>query len=265
MPEDSPRYFGLIPAAGSGERFNALAGVGLENAVVPKQYHDIAGRPMLVHAIVALLAAPEIDIVFVILAPGDERFRTLDLKAHAGRVEPLYCGGATRRDTVLNGLVAASSMLEPDDWVLVHDAARPCLALADLRRLIDEVSDESNHDTSDAASRSGGAGDAQGGGILAVRVADTLKRADMYNHIVATEPRDALWQAQTPQMFRHGTLLRALQAAPLATDEASAVERLGLHPKLVEGSACNFKVTFGSDLQMAELLLQAGRGPGERT
>jgi len=248
MPDASLRFYGLIPAAGSGERFHGGAqGYG----GVPKQYQHIAGRPMLQHAIEAMLALPEISIVFVVLAPGDERFAELDLAVYGGRVEPLYCGGASRRDTVLNGLVAAASLLEPDDWVLVHDAARPCLGRAELRRLIDTVV------AADVPDRDGAADNP--GGILAVRVADTLKRGDAASHIVATEPRDGLWQAQTPQMFRHATLLRALQGAPDATDEASAVERLGLHPRLVEGSARNFKVTYAPDLELAALWLQSGK------
>jgi len=234
------RYFGLIPAAGTGERFSNM-GAGQP---VPKQYHDIAGRPMLLHAIEALLAAPEIETLFVVLAPGDERFRRMDLGALAPRVEPLYCGGSTRRDTVLNGLVAASSLLEPEDWVLVHDAARPCLAQADLRRLIDGVT----------------RADDAPGGLLAVRVADTLKRGDERGRVVATENRDGLWQAQTPQMFRHGTLLSALHGSPGATDEAQAVERLGAQPLLIEGSARNFKVTYGPDVELAALVLQTSRG-----
>ena len=243
MSDGSLRFYGLIPAAGSGERFHGGAhGYG----GVPKQYQHIAGRPMLQHAIEAMLALPEISIVFVVLAPGDERFAELDLAVYDGRVEPLYCGGASRRDTVLNGLVAAASLLEPDDWVLVHDAARPCLGRADLRRLIDTVA-AADSDSEDNP-----------GGSLAVRVADTLKRGDAAGHIVATESREGLWQAQTPQMFRYGALIRALQSAPDATDEASAVERLGLHPKLVEGNVRNFKVTYALDLDLAALLLQSG-------
>lgn len=197
---------------------------------------------MLYHAVAALLSAGEIDTVFVVLAPGDEAFRQCDWSGVEARVAPLYCGGASRRDSVLNGLIAAASEVEPDDWMLVHDAARPCLELADLRRLIDEA-------RSDDA-----------GAILAVPVADTLKRADDERRILDTEPRDRLWQAQTPQMFRYGVLLRALQSAPQATDEASAVEALGLHPKLVEGSTRNIKVTFGTDLELAALILQSARG-----
>jgi 2-C-methyl-D-erythritol 4-phosphate cytidylyltransferase len=220
------RFFALVPAAGGGTRFGEA-----------KQYAQINGVPMLQHAVRALLRAPEIEHVFVVLTPGDETFKTIRWEASESRVAPLYCGGVERRDSVLNGLVAAASEVEPDDWILVHDAARPCLALADLQRLIDTLK---------------ASGD---GGILAVRVSDTLKRGDEENAIVATEPRDGLWQAQTPQMFRYGVLLRALRAAPHVTDEASAVEKAGLKPRLVEGSARNIKVTYPSDLELAALIL----------
>jgi 2-C-methyl-D-erythritol 4-phosphate cytidylyltransferase len=225
----SSRVFGLIPAAGSGSRFGAAA---------PKQYLSLAGRPMLHHAVAALLADPRVGLVFVVLAPGDGGFRERDWSAFGERIAPLYCGGASRRDSVLNGLIAAASAVDPNDWILVHDAARPCLGKAELARLID------------AAARD------EVGGILAVPVADTLKRADEDRRILATELRDGLWQAQTPQMFRHGLLLRALRGAPLVTDEAAAVEGLGYKPLLVEGSARNLKITFASDLAIAERFLQ---------
>ena len=138
---------------------------------------------------------------------------------------------------MLNGLIA--SELEPDDWVLVHDAARPCLTQAHLARLIAELR-----------------GDAVGG-ILAVPVADTLKRADDHDRILRTESREHLWQAQTPQMFRAGLLAQALQQPGSFTDEASAVEALGLQPRLVEGDTSNFKVTYPQDMLLAELLLRA--------
>jgi 2-C-methyl-D-erythritol 4-phosphate cytidylyltransferase len=226
------RFFGLVPAAGSGSRFG-IAG--------PKQYSRLAGKPMLRHSVESLLAAPEVQTVFVVLAPGDEEFRKVDWKGIDARVAPLYCGGASRRDSVLNGLVAAASAVDPDDWMLVHDAARPCLGPAELRRLIDAV------------------GGDEVGGILAIPVADTLKRGDEDGRIVETEPRDHLWQAQTPQMFRHGTLLHALRGTGPVTDEASAVEALGYKPRLVEGSTTNLKVTFASDLQIAEGLLGSRR------
>ena len=223
------RYFGLLPAAGSGSRF------GVDGL---KQYSPLAGKPMLYHSIERLLAAPEVEVVFVVLAPADTDFRKHDWSAFGERLAPLYCGGASRRDSVLNGLVAAASAVDPNDWILVHDAARPCLGKAELRRLMDE------------------AGQDEVGGILAIPVADTLKRADDEHRIVATEPRDGLWRAQTPQMFRHGMLLRALREIEHVTDDASAVEALGYKPKLVQGSSKNLKVTFPADLEIAERMLK---------
>src|SRR6266581_2878343 len=226
------RFFGLVPAAGSGSRFGSE---------VLKQYSPLAGKPMLYHSIERLLATPEVEIVFVVLAPGDTEFRRHDWSIFGNRLAPLYCGGASRRDSVLNGIIAAASLVDPNDWILVHDAARPCLGRAELRRLLDA------------------AGRDEVGGILAVPVADTLKRADDDQRIVETESRDGLWRAQTPQMFRHGMLLRALREAAHVTDEASAVEALGYKPKLVEGSTKNLKVTFASDIDIAERLLGAAK------
>src|SRR5690348_15537409 len=222
------RYFGLVPAAGSSSRLG-IAGL--------KQYSLLHGKPMLHHAIGRLLAAPEVEVVFVVLAPGDSEFRRHDWSAFGQRAAPLYCGGTSRRESVLNGLVAAASAVDPNDWILVHDAARPCLGSPELRRLIDAAARE------------------EVGGILAVPVSDTLKRAGDDGRILETEPRDGLWQAQTPQMFRHGMLMRALRDAPHVTDEAAAVEALGYKPRLVEGSSLNLKVTFPADLQIAERLL----------
>jgi 2-C-methyl-D-erythritol 4-phosphate cytidylyltransferase len=224
------RFFGLVPAAGSGSRFG-VAG--------PKQYSLLAGRTMLHHAVERLLAAPQVEVVFVVLAPADTEFRRHDWSAFGERIAPLYCGGASRRDSVLNGLVAAASTVDPNDWMLVHDAARPCLGRAELLRLIDE------------------AGRDEVGGILAIPVSDTLKRAGEEGRILETEPRDHLWQAQTPQMFRHGMLLKALRDAVHVTDEAEAVEALGYRPKLVEGSTENLKITFASDLRVAEGILRS--------
>ena len=225
------RRYGLIPAAGQGARLGGET---------PKQYLELRGEPMLMHAVRALVASPLIEVAFVVLSPDDERYATHDWRAFGDRVAPLWCGGATRRDSVLNGLVAMANVVNPDDWVLVHDAARPCLARSDVERLIEAV------------------GDDDGGGILAVPLADTLKRADEAQRIAATEPRERLWLAQTPQMFRHGTLLRALGSVGAATDEASAVEALGLRPRLVAGSVRNFKVTFAGDLAIAAALLEGG-------
>ncbi len=193
---------------------------------------------MLYHSIGRLLAAPQVEVVFVVLAPADADFRRHDWSGFGNRLAPLYCGGASRRDSVLNGIIAAASLVDPNDWMLVHDAARPCLGNAELQRLIAD------------------AGGDEIGGILAVPVSDTLKRVDDDQRIVETESRDGLWRAQTPQMFRHGMLLRALREAAHVTDEASAVEALGYKPKLIEGSTKNLKVTFADDLEIAEQILK---------
>ena len=226
----SERFYGLIPAAGAGQRMGGAT---------PKQYLPLAGRPMLYHSVRALLQSSRIDTVFVVLAPGDAEFRRHAWGEFGERLAPLYCGGATRHDSVLNGLVAASSTLEPDDWVLVHDAARPCLGRPELARMIDALAAD------------------EVGGILALPVADTLKRADHSARIQATESREHLWQAQTPQMFRHGLLLNALGRSAKLTDEAGAVEALGLKPKLVQGASTNLKVTFTEDLPLAETILES--------
>ncbi len=231
--------YALIPAAGSGTR---LAGA------VPKQYLSLAGRPILWHAVRSIAQAP-VDSVFVVLAPDDKVYAALDWGEFGARVEPLYCGGKTRRDSVYNGLVAAMSGIDADDWVLVHDAARPCLPRADLARLVQECE-----------------GDAIGG-LLALPIAETVKRAGKDEggalRVAGTEDRSQLWLAQTPQMFRAGVLAQALgedlmRKGGAATDEASAIERLGLKPRIVTGSRENLKVTFPEDLAIAEAIL-AGR------
>ncbi|HEY5638311.1 MAG TPA: 2-C-methyl-D-erythritol 4-phosphate cytidylyltransferase [Burkholderiales bacterium] len=231
-------HFALIPAAGSGARMAGAA---------PKQYLTLAGRPMLWHTLHALGAAP-IETVFVVLAKGDELFATQDWSGLGARIEPLYCGGETRRDSVFNGLVAAMAAVDADDWVLVHDAARPCLPRADLERLIAACSDD------------------EVGGLLALPVGDTVKRAageaSGQPRVVATVDRASLWLAQTPQMFRAGLLAQALRDAKgPVTDEASAIEQLGLAPRLVEGSRENLKVTWQGDVALAEaILLRQGSG-----
>ena len=209
-------------------------------AATPKQYVPLAGRPLLWHAVRAL-CVPEVSAVFVVLAANDEHFARQDWSAFGAKVNPLYCGGDTRRDSVLNGLAAVRGTVDGDDWMLVHDAARPCLPAADLRKLLDE-----------------GSGDAIGA-ILALPVAETVKRAGKdeggVQRIAATEDRSQLWLAQTPQMFRAGLLAQALAAAPAATDEAAAVEKLGLRPRVVLGSRQNLKVTYPEDVAIAEAIL----------
>jgi 2-C-methyl-D-erythritol 4-phosphate cytidylyltransferase len=233
--------FALIPAAGSGSR---LAGEA------PKQYLPLAGRTMLWHAIRAV-CVPPVQSVFVVLAPGDKTFAREDWSAFEGRLEPLYCGGESRRDSVFNGLVAAMQLVEANDWVLVHDAARPCLPRADLQRLIEEVQRD------------------EIGGILAFPVAETVKKVGKdeggAQRIAGTEDRSQLWLAQTPQMFRAALLAQALrQARNPVTDEAGAIEQMGLKPRLVAGSRKNIKVTYPEDLAIAEAILQADANRGGR-
>jgi 2-C-methyl-D-erythritol 4-phosphate cytidylyltransferase len=220
-------FHALVPAAGFGAR------MGNE---LPKQYLPLAGKPMLAHTLETLCTCSELATVFVVLSPGDTQFHTYDWSRFGDKLQPLYCGGETRAESVANGLLA--SELDADDWVLVHDAARPCLTQAHLSKLIAELHDD------------------EVGGILAVPVADTLKRADALQRIAHTEPREGLWQAQTPQMFRAGLLAEALQQCRSVTDEASAIEAMGLQPKLVAGDSSNFKVTYPQDIKLAELILK---------
>lgn len=209
---------------------------------LPKQYQQVSGKPLLHYAAACLCAHPAIEQVFVVLAQGDTHFGQFGWDAFAPKLEPLYCGGDTRAASVFNGLLAVHDAVAASDWVLVHDAARPCLTRGELDRLIGELSED---DT---------------GGLLAVPVADTLKRANGDGRVVQTEPRERLWQAQTPQMFRYRLLLEALRAMDpaLVTDEACAIENLGLKPRLVKGDARNIKVTYPEDLELAELILRNG-------
>lgn len=228
-----PRHFAIVPAAGSGARFGAE---------LPKQYLPIAGQPLIFHTLLALCRSPRIDRVLVVLAPDDAYWSTYDWQALGPKLETVYAGGATRAESVLAGLRAAETAAADDDWVLVHDAARPCLSDEMLARLCDELADDPV------------------GGLLAVPVADTLKREDTEGRAEQTVPRDGLWQAQTPQMFRHATLLAALEAGTAVTDEAGAIEALGLRPRLIRGDATNLKITYPADLPLAEMIMLARRG-----
>ena len=229
------RYFALVPAAGSGSRMGAMSGRSL-----PKQYLSLAGKPMIWHALATLCAAPAIAGVFVVLAPDDADWPQAEMVMPGNKLQVLRCGGETRAQSVANGLRGMAETVKDvgDDWVLVHDAARPCVTLAMIERLIAEV------------------GDDDAGGLLAVPVADTLKRGDEHGRVHQTVARESLWQAQTPQMFRHRLLLDALDFAPRVTDEASAIESLGLSPRLVTADISNLKVTYPQDLQMAEWILR---------
>lgn len=203
---------------------------------------------MLWHAIRAV-CVPRVEFVFVVLAANDAAFARHDWSAFAGRLAPLYCGGASRRDSVYNGLVATGSTVEADDWMLVHDAARPCLARQDLDNLIRECESDSI------------------GGLLALPAADTVKLAAKDEagtmRVASTLDRAQLWLAQTPQMFRYRILVDALaqDRAGEATDEAQAVEALAATgacamPRLVPGSPLNLKVTWPDDLALAGKILE---------
>jgi 2-C-methyl-D-erythritol 4-phosphate cytidylyltransferase len=224
-------YFALVPAAGGGSR---MAGD------IPKQYLPLAGKPLIWHSLQALASVRSIERVFVVLAPDDGLWNGYDWDDLAPRLTVLRCGGATRAASVTNGLREMRGVAA-GDWVLVHDAARCCLTRSHVEKLIAEVAEDPV------------------GGLLAVPVADTLKRAQVGQRSAATVAREGLWQAQTPQMFRHGMLLDALEHAPAVTDEASAIEARGLQPKLVAADATNLKVTYPLDLQLAAWIL-ANRG-----
>lgn len=208
---------------------------------VPKQYLSLCGAPVLAHSLQRLCEHPRICGVVVALAPADPYWPKL---AFSSRV-PLWTtdGGAERCHSVLAALCSLARHADADDWVLVHDAARPCVRRADLDRLIDELWE---HPV---------------GGLLGVRIGDTVKRAGLAGEVLGTVPRAGLWQAQTPQMFRLGALRESLERVAsgggVVTDEAEAMERSGLVPRLIEGHADNIKITHGEDLIRAALYLRA--------
>jgi 2-C-methyl-D-erythritol 4-phosphate cytidylyltransferase len=226
-------YFALIPAAGVGARLAAGS---------PKQYLPVAGKPMIAHAFDAFMASESISHTYVVVSAGDGQ---IDAVLPPAGVTALRCGGATRMETILNALRALAGVIADDDWVLVHDAARPGLTAALIARLIAAIGDDGV------------------GGLLALPVVDTVKRVAASTAqaptVGATVARDGLWLAQTPQMFRYRLLVRALEAAEATperiTDDASAVEALGFAPKLVEGHPRNLKVTLPADIRIAEMYL----------
>jgi len=226
----------IVPAAGSGRRMAAE---------VPKQYLNVAGLPILEHTLRLLLSCPDIRGLVVVLDPSDRRADSLESLSdpRVGRAS----GGAERADSVLSGLKVLEAEAGWDDWVLVHDAARPCLPLADLKRLIDYVEQH------------------QVGAILAQPSVDTMKRVNGKGRVAKTLDRNKIWRAQTPQMFRlrdlHDALSACLAAGLEITDEANAMELQGHKVQVVEGPACNIKVTVPEDLALAALYL---RGVKER-
>lgn len=223
----------VVPAAGRGTRFGGPT---------PKQYLPLAGKPVIAHALEAVLAHPRVAGAVVALAAGDELWP--GWRELAGKPVLRCEGGSERADSVLAALRAVPGAGD-ETLVLVHDAARPNLAAADLARLLEAA--DAHPD----------------GAILAAPVRDTLKRAGTDATIDATEPRERLWRALTPQAFRHGPLLRALERAKdmgvQVTDEAMAMELGGARPRLVEGREDNLKVTTPADLALAEFLVSRSR------
>ncbi len=227
---DKPRYWVVIPAAGIGKR------VGADQ---PKQYITIHSKTILEHTIDCFIERADITGIVVAIAKDDPYWQTLAIHNHEKIITAP--GGKERFQSVTNSLHALLDMADQNDWVMVHDAARPCLSQAAIDRLIKELA---QHDV---------------GGILAMPCRDTMKRADSNNDIVETVEREQLWHAQTPQMFRYHFLLSALndvvEQSKLVTDEAMAIEQLGLQPKLIQGHHENLKITHKDDLQHAETYL----------
>jgi 2-C-methyl-D-erythritol 4-phosphate cytidylyltransferase len=229
----NPRFWVIIPAAGSGRRMG--------NGDRPKQYLPLAGRTVIEWAVAPFLRQEAYERIVVALAADDPHWRENPLSSHSRVIRAP--GGAERADSVEAGLAALSGYAHPDDWVLVHDAARPCLADSDLKLLMDQLTDDPV------------------GGLLAAPVVDTLKRADEHGYVAQTVSRDRLWRALTPQMFRFGVLERALrfarERAAAVTDDSQAVELLGLRPRLIASSFDNLKVTTPYDLERAAEVLAA--------
>jgi 2-C-methyl-D-erythritol 4-phosphate cytidylyltransferase len=230
------KFWGVVPAAGAGTRMG--------QGSTPKQYLKLEGRAIIEWSVSALLEHAGCCGVIVCLAPDDRYWSQLPLAGDARIVQVV--GGSQRSHSVNAGLQALASRVTEDDWVVVHDAARPCVSPAELRDLVNGV-----------------LGDPVGG-LLAAPVIDTLKRADAHGRVAATVSREHLWRALTPQMFRFGLLQRALRQAAAeniaVTDEAQAVEGLGLQPRLIAGSADNIKMTLPEDLERAERILAGRRG-----
>lgn len=226
-----PRYWIIVPAAGVGTRMGAS---------IPKQYLTIGSKTILEYTLERLLQVPQLAGLYLALSLDDDYWRSLALAKHP--LLKVIAGGNERSDSVLNALQSLQSEADNNDWVLVHDAARPCVMLESIMMLIEQLRDHSI------------------GGILGVPVSDTLKHVDQSQTIQQTVDRSVLWQAQTPQMFRYGLLRDCLQQALAAgktiTDEASAIEACGYQPLMVQGRSDNIKITRPEDLAIAKLILQ---------
>lgn len=223
------RFHVIIPAAGSGSRMESQ---------MPKQYLPLFGKPMITHSLETFLHNPRITSLHVALSSDDEFWAEMNFTADT-RLFIQHTGGNTRAETVLKTITAMREQVNDDDWVLVHDAARPGLTLDLLNHLLDSLLND------------------EVGGLLALPLADTLKQSNGDQRVQQTISREDLWQAQTPQMFRYGILKKALgQLTTIPTDEAQAVESLGLKPKLVVGSLMNMKMTYPQDIILMEALMQ---------
>ena len=231
----------LLPTAGTGSRLGGQ---------LPKQFQELAGKPMLFYALEAFLKSPQIESIWIGVSPSFIDNPILKTISSINKeVHFLASGGPTRQETVRNTLAAMlGAGIAEDDWILVHDAARPGITPVLIEKLINSVESSNS------------------GGILAVPLADTLKQADLDSvvagnipHSVRTIPREHLWQAQTPQMFGlkqlHDALENAIRLEADVTDEASAIELTGAKPLLIEGAARNFKVTHPADWELMQLLL----------
>jgi 2-C-methyl-D-erythritol 4-phosphate cytidylyltransferase len=225
----SIRYWAVVPAAGVGKRMNADR---------PKQYLELAEKTVLEHTLLRLLAADVFSAISVAISTEDPYWSSLATATHPKIVRA--AGGKERADSVLSALTAIRTEAADVDWVLVHDAARPCLMPSDIHRLIDTLNND------------------EVGGILALPSHDTLKNVQN-QYITHTVERNKIWRALTPQMFRYGVLKSALEASVgnlAITDEASALERQGLQPKIVEGRPDNIKITRPEDLALAEFFMR---------
>jgi len=240
------RVWAVVPAAGRGARFESTQADG------PKQYARLAGATVLEWSLSALLHEPRVAGIVVALAADDTRWPAIAASMTGTKIETTI-GGASRQESVMRGLKALESRAGADDWVMVHDAARPCLTSADLKALIDAV--ESCEDACEDATHAA----AVNGAVLASPVHDTVKR-ERGGIAADTVDRTGLWRALTPQVFGYARLTQALEDAATqglaVTDEAQAMERLGLPARLVRGSPFNIKVTTVSDLVMAESILR---------
>ncbi len=224
------RYWSVVPAAGVGSRMAAA---------VPKQYLHLHGKTVIEHTLSRLCNHPQMSGVVVSISAGDEHWQQLDLSSHNNI--HVATGGVERCHSVLNGLQLLSGFADENDWVMVHDAARPCIHHDDLSHMIDVLKD---HPV---------------GGLLGLPMADTMKRSNAAGEVLETVSRENLWRALTPQMFRLGQLQQALQVALadafLVTDDASAIEYIGLKPRLIAGRGDNIKITRPEDLSLAEMYL----------